>query len=161
MIPIARDRLGIPGGVGIALVVFSLYFYLDVLRPAEGRLARLDAEAASHAAEEKSRAVAMRGAAPPVSRIPEVIKQFYALAEGSGLAVERVAYQFKDRDSTWRLEVTVPLMGSYPAIRGFVGDALALTPTSSLEELSLQRSQATDPGVTAKARFSYLFEASP
>lgn len=160
----ARERFGLPGGVGIALIVFSLYFTLGILLPDETRLERLGAERdrlAAAAPGALGPGPGVLAVAAPVDALPDVLKQLQALADGSGLVVERAAYVLKAYDSTRRLEVSLPLLGSYPAIRSYLRAALALTPAASLDELSLQRTQASASGVTGQVRLSYLFVESP
>lgn len=155
-----RDQLGPPGQIGMVLSVFCLYFYLAILLPAEDRVAQLEALQARRA--ETAASVDGRLArTPPAADIPSVLKRFNGLAEHSGLSIDRVAYTIKDEARTRRLVVTVPAVGSYPGVRVFVRAALALTPTASLDTFSLQRSQATDPTVSAQLGFSFLFKASP
>lgn len=157
---ISRDQLGLPGQLGMVLSVFCLYFYLFTLLPAEDKLAQLEAaqvrllDAAARSSDRLARV-------PPSTGVPDVLKRLNALAENSGLVVDRVAYEFKDGIDTRRLVVTVPAEGNYPAIRLFIRDALALTPTASLDSLSLQRTQAIDPVVSAQVGLSYLFKVSP
>lgn len=156
----ARERFGLPGGVGIALAIFSLYFSFDILQPDETRLERLRAERARLAAVVPSAAApgaAAAAAATPIDKLPDVLKQLQALAGDSGLVVERATYLLKARDATRRLEVSLPLVGGYPAIRGYLRVALTLAPAASLDELSLQRPLASASGVTGQVRLSYLF----
>lgn len=155
-----RDKLGRVGEAGVVLAIACLYFYFALLLPAKDRLALAEAEGARLArAAAGERAPSAK--APPVSAIPELLKRLNGIAADSGLEVGRVTYAIKDSAGSRRLDVSVPVVGDYPAIRYFMRDALALTATATLVDLNLQRGEATDPAVTAQVGLAYRFEARP
>jgi hypothetical protein len=91
---------------------------------------------------------------------PEIVGQLHALAVKHGAGLERVTCLLKLRDGARRLEVTLPLKTRYPALRGFLTDALALAPAAALDGLALQRTHAADVEIDAQIRISYHFASS-
>lgn len=162
------DKLGLPGIAGIGLMLFCLAFYFGSVSPVEAELAGLQSEKASLSAEaatlaEKTAATRTAEAAlrlPPLGAAPELLKQLDSLAQKNGISVERASYQVKNKERQQRLEVSMPLRVSYPALRAYLRDALSLAPSASLDDLSLQRSQASDPAVDVQLRLSYGFSSS-
>lgn len=169
MTGVMLERLGMPGIAGIGLLLFCLPFYFGNVAPAQTELANLENERAQLAATAAGRAAAAHGAAgaretgsaqplPPLADAPEVLKQLNSLAEKYGVVVERASYQMKGKDGQRQLEIGLPLkFGSYPTLRAYLREALALTASASLEELSVQRQQASDAGVEVQLRLSYSF----
>ncbi|MDD5250692.1 MAG: type 4a pilus biogenesis protein PilO [Rhodocyclaceae bacterium] len=160
----ALDRLGLPGVVGAGLLLFCVAFYFGTIAPAQEELANLAAEkaqlAAAQAGAHHARAAPVQ-ALPSFAQAPELLKQLNALAEKHGVVVTRSSYQVKSTDGTRRFEIDMPLKIAYPLLRAYLRDALALSPTASLDDLNLQRAQATDPAVDADVRLSFSFAAVP
>lgn len=166
------EKLGMPGVAGIGLLLFCLPFYFGNIAPLRNELTSLENEKAQLAATAAALADAAHGAdsargagagkgLPHLTAAPELLMQLNSLAEKHGLVVERTSYQFKGKDGSPRLEISMPLKASYPSLRAYLRDALALTTSASLDELTLQRSQASDPAVDAQVRLSYGFAATP
>lgn len=158
------ERLGMPGVAGVGLLLFCLAFQFGSLAPLARELDGLEAEKARLAA-----AVAAGGTGPltvaglplrPFAEAPELLKLLNTLAEKHGVAVERATYAVKGKEGPLRLEVGMPLKVAYPALRAYLREALAL-PAAALEELTLQRSLASDPLLAAQVRLSYGFTRTP
>lgn len=162
----ALERLGRAGVVGIGCLLFSLAFYLGSVVPAQDALNQMLAEtrelaAASARARSPGGAEDGAGAAPAISEAPEVLKRLYGLAEKHRMLVEQVSYGIKTEAGGRRLDVSFPLKLSYPVLRAYLSEALALTATASLDELSLQRASAEEANLDAQLRLSYRFSAVP
>ncbi|OHC71260.1 MAG: hypothetical protein A2045_01940 [Rhodocyclales bacterium GWA2_65_20] len=159
------EKLGLPGIAGLGLLLFCLSFYFGNVAPVRAELASLESEeaqlvataAANRAAAAPAQEAGTGQALPGLIEAPELLRQLNTLANKHGVAVERTAYQIKDKDGPRRLEVSMPLKVGYPALRSYLRDALRLTAAASLDELSLQRSQAGDAAVAAQVRLSYGF----
>jgi hypothetical protein len=162
----ALDKLGAPGIAGVGLLLFCLAFYAGAILPARDEVARLDAERMRLSAAAKGNLgaaapEAARAGLPSLSQAPELLKRIDALAARHGVAVERGSYQLKGREGPRRLEVDLPLKAAYPSLRAFVREALTLSPGAALEEIALQRAQATEPQVDAQVRLSFAFAGTP
>lgn len=162
----AIERLGVPGIIGAGLLLFCVSFYFGATAPARSELADLRAEkdrlvAAAALAGRLRADAAPAQALPPSAEAPELLKRLDALAAKHGVTVARTSYQVKTLDGTRRFEADVPLKAAYPLLRGYLRDVLALSPTASLDDLRLQRSQATDPAIDAEVRLSFGFAATP
>lgn len=151
------ERLGMPGVAGVGLLLFCLAFLAGGVLPLRDELAVLEAERARLAeAGRLAAAPARDGGLPSLDEVPALLKQLNALAEKYGIAVERTSYALRDQADGLRLEVSMPLKLGYPALRAYLRDALAL-PAAALDELILQRSQASDSVLAAQVRLSYGF----
>lgn len=163
---LALEKLGLPGIAGIGLLLFCLFFYFGSVSSAQENLASLETERAQLAATAVT--LAEKAAPPggrgqhlrPISEAPELLKQLNALAEKDGVTIARASYEIKEKEGQQRLQVSMPLRVGYPSLRAYLIDALALSPSASLDELSLQRTQASDAAVEAQVRLSYGFAAS-
>jgi hypothetical protein len=158
-----QERLGLPGLIGAGLMLFCIFFQISVIAPAQATLAALQDKQAERTLMAGTSSVAAGSGAPllPFNEAPAVLTQLNALAEQHGAVIERTAYQLRDGDGVRRLDVSMPVKAAYPALRGFLRDALALKAAASLEELSLQRSLATDPLLQAQVHLAFRFAATP
>ena len=169
---LAQKRLGKPGMVGVGLLVFSLAFYLGGLAPVRAELKNLQGQQAQLLAEsdqDRRQHLEPNLKAPspptlPVSEMPNVLNSLNSLAKKHGVIVERASFQsttLATQDGQHRLEVTLPLRSSYPALRAYLHDALALNPAARLDDLRLNRQQADSPVIQANVRLSYYFAPAP
>lgn len=177
--------IGVAGVTGIGLLLFCLSLFFGHLLPMQNELSRLESEretlAATRAATAAANPVATTVANPaataaaqgptaasaraerpllPLSAAPEQLKQLNALATRHGIVIERATYQMKDQAGQTRLEVSMPLNLSYPVLRAYLRDVLAM-PTAVLEELMLQRGKVSDAMVEAQLRLSFGFASAP
>jgi hypothetical protein len=150
------DRLGMTGVIGIGCLLFSPAFYFGKVAPAEEQLVSLNAERR----QLEAAAGPVRSIIPAIAEAPEVLKRLAALFEKDRLVVENMSYAMRDDAGERRLEISFPLKVSYPLLRTYLRDALALTPTASLDELILQRSRADEANVDAQVRLSFRFSAA-
>lgn len=157
------QKLGLGGVLGCGLLLFCLAFYIGSMVPAEEELASLSGERtrlARDVAQLAAGAASTRDVAPPIA-VADLLKRLNLLAEKHGLTVERSAYQLKGEEGARRLEISMPLRVAYPALRAYLRDALALSPGAALDELSLQRTHAGDPALTAQVRLSFAVATAP
>jgi Tfp pilus assembly protein PilO len=84
-----------------------------------------------------------------------------AAARANDLQLEKGEYRLsQERDfALARYQVTLPLRGSYPQVRGFVNDVLDAVPAAALEDLALKREAADDPMLEARVRFTLFLGA--
>ena len=167
-----QERLGLPGILGIGLLLFCLSFYVGTIAPARTELEQLTSEKTKLIARAAAEAgikngsgtagdTASVGPLPLATAIPQLLKNLNAAAEKHGVTIERASYSSSDKDGRRRLVINLPLQASYPSLRGYLRDALALAPLTSLDELHLQRAQSSIPVVEASVRLSYYFTVAP
>lgn len=161
----ALERLGKPGILGLGVLLFCLSFYLGHVAPAQLEMTRLQRETArltaSYPASEPGNAVLPPRQLPSFATATDSLKAVYALAERHGLKPERGSYQINDKDGRQRLEASLPLQGSYPSLRAFLHEVLALPAAPALDELVLQRQKSSDTVIEANLRLSIYFAESP
>jgi Tfp pilus assembly protein PilO len=164
----ALEKLGLPGVAGLGLLLFSLSFYLGNLLPAQAELAalrhqkvQLQNEAAARAVPGKAGAGGPAHVLPSLAEVPELLKALNEAATRNGVTITRSSYQLKGRGGQQRLEISLPLRTTYPALRAWLKDAQALAAPATLAELSLQRSLAGEPQIEAQVRLAYAFRSGP
>lgn len=157
-----------PGVVGLGLLLFCISFYFGTLAPAGTELASLKNEETQLVAS-STRQTADRNRsdttddlmAPrsllPITEASSVLTNLNAAAEKHGVIAEHASYSSTNSNGRIRLEVNLPLQASYPALRIYLREALALSPATSLDELHLQRPQSSSPVIEANVRLSYYF----
>lgn len=161
------DRLGMPGVLGIGLLLFALSFQLGGIEPAATALAHTRDEVARWQARlQPDVAPAAAAAARPaplasLAAFPERMRALARLAAQHGIALDRASYRLRDEAGERRVEVTLPLAVDYPGLRRFLGELLAQEGAAALDELSLQRPRADEPRVEAIVRLSYPLAAAP
>lgn len=155
------DRLGRPGIAGIGLLLFCLSYYSGSVAPGADELARLESEKAQLAAEGRAAPAAAEPAAgqalPGFTSATASLKALAAIAQQHGLSIEQATYQLNDKEGQRRLEVSLPLKTTYPTLRGYLRDVLALPAAPVLDELTVQRQQAGEPQVDVSLRLSFYF----
>jgi hypothetical protein len=106
-------------------------------------------------------AEAFRARFPATADNPKRAAQLLALGQRHGLALQRAdfGYSVEPALGIGRYRVALPISGSYRALRGFVGDALAADPALLLESLTVQRPDTRAPTVEAQLQFVMLSRA--
>ena len=166
--------LGMPGVIGITLLVFSLTYVVSALWPA-----RLELEARrEQAAGERERAVsekagivdatptgqlrAFYGFLPPQAAATEWLQRIYAAAEKEQIILLRGEYGLvlEPETGVTRYRILFPVKGSYSQIRSFVSDALEAVPSLALDDINFERQKISEGIVDAKLRMTlYLRKA--
>lgn len=165
------DTLGTAGVLGLGVLLFCVPFYLTAVAPAER-----EREAQRGAAERlKSRSPyqtvsTANGSAelwrfqslfPPLERLTDELENVYALARSARLDLQQGEYRLEARGpglATYR--VTVPVRGTYPQIREFVGAVLEAMPIASLDALRFERKKVAEAQLEAQVRLTIHFRAS-
>jgi hypothetical protein len=161
------ERLGRTGIAGIALVAFALTFYFSAVAPLQAERDGLLEEASR--AEQRPRAdgPAEKGTPaeqlatfyaflPPMQSSPDWLGKIHAAARSKGLALRSGEYRLeRAADQRFaRYQITLPVVGSYAQIRGFVGQVLADVPAAALEDITLRRESASSPSLEARIRLT-------
>lgn len=164
------QTLGIPGLLGVGLLLFCASYYFSTIAPMQTQLVSLRNEAqrlaTTHRVSTPSSipvAIAESNASTsgikPVSDPIEIIRRLNATAEASAVTVDRASYTISEQDGLRRIEVSLPAKGAYLAIRGYLHEAMAIGGNAQLDSLVLQRSRATDTVLDANLKLS--FELDP
>ncbi len=90
-------------------------------------------------------------------RLTDSLAKVYAVARSLGLEMKRADYRLNSQPGRKldRYQMTVPIQGSYTAIRAFVTAVLRAQPTMALEQVQFQRKDIGDPIVDAQVSFTF------
>jgi Tfp pilus assembly protein PilO len=93
---------------------------------------------------------------PGAQSRPTRLSQLFSLAEKHGLAWKRGEFSHAPVDALAlsRYQVSLPVSGSYDAIRAFVADALSQDGMLSLDEWRMRRPDAASTQLQAELRFT-------
>lgn len=160
--------LGATGVVGIGVLVFCLPFYFSAVRPAEQELVAQRSLAERLRARTPFQPVAADGRAeelrrfyslfPPLEKLPDTLEQIYALARSAKLELLQGEYRLERPPVGLAFyRITLPLRGTYPQIRQFVGATLKSMPVASLEGLRFERKRVGDTRLEAQIRLTVYF----
>lgn len=90
-------------------------------------------------------------------RLTDSLAKVYAIARSLGLEMKRADYRLNSQPGRRldRYQMTVPIQGSYTAIRAFVTAVLRAQPTMALEQVQFQRKDIGEPIVDAQISFTF------
>lgn len=163
-----RLRLGLAGLAGLVVAAGGLAVYLFATLPAERRaqsnaekLAQLRAQPMLPSPAELPRAtddavlVEFYSQFPAMHDLPDLLKTLHKLAQKYEISLERGDFKFgnAEGDKLLGYEITLPVVCSYPHLRGFIDEAARKLPTLGLSEISLKREAADDGMVQARLGF--------
>jgi Tfp pilus assembly protein PilO len=170
------EGLGWPGVAGIAVAVFAAAMWLSAVVPARDERDLLELEA--NKLERRSRGAANEAKRPPTA--PEQLATFYAFFPGAastpdwlgkihaaagakGLQLASGEYKVTKSGSSRlaRYQITLPVQGTYPQIRGFIGAVLQEVPAAVVEEVSLKRESVESARLDARIRITLYMSAPP
>jgi Tfp pilus assembly protein PilO len=158
-------QLGWPGMVGLGLAVFVGAFYFSTLLPLQAQLEELQKQnvkerlhgAAKTRESEYSNAPrdtlsAFYGYFPQPTALPDLLDKVFAAAKAQGLELKHGEYRaVNDKVSGMtQFQISLPVRGSYPQIRGFVDRTLSDVPTLSLQGIQFDRQKVGETAVDAK-----------
>ena len=163
--------LGPPGIAAAGVLLFCGAFALGALLPAERELTALRSALASRTALAADRAAAnaqrgdgygrFYGLFPPLDKLPDELEQLYQLARAAQLDVRQASYRLEDRGGHLAAyRITLPLRGSYPRIRHFIGSALQAMPTLAIDALRFERKRSDDVEIDAELRLTAYFRTA-
>lgn len=166
------NRLGWPGVIAIALLFFSLSFYLSALRPMHQQLAELsqrtsdstDAAPAIQPPPAKSPQVEIQlqefyRSFPAQTALPDQLDQIYRAAKAHGILLEKGDYQASPEKQAGmtRYQVTLPVTGSYPKLRQFIRALIRDVPGMAIDSIRLERERIGEPQISAELRLTLYF----
>jgi hypothetical protein len=156
-------RLGAAGILGLGLLLACAGFYVSGLEPAQKQLAaqralleRLHARAPLQTVAASGRADELRrfyGLFPSTAELAAELERLYRLGRGAGLELAQGEYRLEHRPvGAWAYRVTLPVRGSYPQLREFLGALLKDMPVASLDSVRFERKKVADSQLEAQLR---------
>jgi len=160
--------LGAAGVLGIGVLLFCAPFYLEAVRPIERELQgqhaaaeRLRSRGTYRPVSGDARAEELRrfyALFPPLDQLPAQLERIYGLARGAKLELLQAEYRLERRGSGLvPYRITLPLRGTYPQVRDFIGTTLQSVPNASIDALRFERKQAGDSQLDAQVRLTVYF----
>jgi hypothetical protein len=158
------QRLGVPGVLGLSLMLFNFSFYLGSIAPDQEGLAILKQQRSALLEDSPSARGRVADAAssapsilrpPSLNQIPELLRSVFSLAAQHGVVIDRATYSLSEKDGPPRIELDLPLQASYPILRSFLADVDRLKPAPAIDELTIKRRQASDAMIDATLRLSW------
>jgi len=161
--------LGLPGILGLGLLVFVAAFSFSTLRSEQMRLDNLRQQAAKAREQRAAQADAPAGPITPADRLaafygffpqpaalPDLLQKVFVAAKGQGLQLEHGEYRVlaDNAGGLTQFQVTLPLHGSYPQIRKFLDEAMAQIPALSLDSIQFDRQKVGDATVDANVKLA-------
>ena len=159
----ALRRLGTAGVLGIGLLLACAGFYVSALAPLEQEAAaqRLALErlktrtphrpVSSGGREEDLRR--FQALFPSASELTDEVERLHRLARRAGLDLAQGEYRLERRvNGLWAYRVTLPVRGSYPQFRDFIGAVLKEMPIASIDALRFERKRAAETQLEAQVR---------
>ncbi len=163
------DRLGLPGVVGVALLVGSVGFYAGTVRPlleqtqdAPGVvLPTIRTVGPTPADASSDRLRAFTASFPDETEVARLLAQLYALGESSGVRLAHGEYRFTEADALGLVQyrLVLPVGGSYPQVRRFVGAVLESVPAAAITQVALQRERVGAGQIEARIELTLHLRA--
>jgi len=90
------------------------------------------------------------------------LKTLYRVANEHHIAMPQGEYRLlPSRDTTLRqYQITLPIQGSYPAVRRFVGAVLQQVPVAALDQVTFERRNVGDVNVQARVQITLFLPAT-
>jgi hypothetical protein len=161
----ALRRLGAAGILGIGLALACAGFYVSALAPLEQEAAaqrlaleRLKARTPHRPVSSGGREEDLRrfqGLFPSASELTGEVETLHRLARRAGLDLAQGEYRLERRATgLWAYRVTLPVRGSYPQFRDFLGAVLKDMPIASIDALRFERKRAAETQLEAQVRIT-------
>jgi hypothetical protein len=162
------QALGSAGVLGVGVLIFCVPFYFSAVRPAELELQaqrsvaeRLRTRTPFQPVSSEGRAEELRrfyGLFPTLEKLPDELERVYALARAAKLELLQGEYRLERPPFGIAFyRITLPIRGTYPQIRQFVGATLKTMPIASLDGLRFERKKAGDTQLEAQVRLTIYF----
>lgn len=164
-------RVGWPALVGLGLLLFALSFHFSGIAPAQEKRAALEADLARlqarmHQPEQEdvaahARQVAMAALFRPLAEREDLIQQIHDVAELRGIELNNVEYKLllDPNLPLARMQMIMPVKGSYTALRTWLADVMNGMPCAALEEFNLHRDNSQMATVEGQVRLTLYLDA--
>lgn len=153
------QALGPAGVAGLGVLFFCGPFYFSALAPARAELARRSVPAPAKTPAQRGfegeDLKAFYSRFPSVERLAGELDTLYAHAKVANVQLLQGEYRMDSGGGALAAyHVTLPVRGSYPQVRQFVGRVLKDMPTTSLDGLRFERKKAADAQLEAQVRLT-------
>jgi hypothetical protein len=166
-----RRRLGVVGVLGllIGLAAVALAAWIPLgMRDSEALAARVAAAAVAPAAparvrlNEGQQLTRFTEAFPTLSQNAEDLSRMFALAQKNSLKLPKGDYQLSSVPGSpfMTYTVTFPVKESYQLLKRYTSEVLSELPHASMDELRLERSDASARELDARIRFTLTYKGS-
>lgn len=172
----ALRRTGQRGLVGLALLATTAVFLVSTYRPTVDEVHSLRADLAQ--AQARTLAAGHRDRVDDTAKddprrlleslpiradVPKTLGTIIAQAEAAGLSLDTGKYDVTATrtGAVTRTNVTLPVTGPYPVVRGFMDHVLEAVPSAAITELSIERKSIADGVVEANIRLTLYTRGSP
>jgi len=153
-------------GALLAVLAVALYFYS--VKPLESRLLAVEQRwrnvqdrtngrpKLAVPAQPKVQLADFYGRLPEVKQAPEIASRLHLYASNAGLTLERGEYRPQpDASGKFiRYQIVLPVNGSYPQVRRFLGEVMRDLPGLALDGISFRREAPGSPQLQAELRFT-------
>lgn len=165
-----QRHLGLPAATALAALLaaaWAQWHWQPALRAehltVQQRSARIELPRITDGADAERESLRWIEALPGTERRGEQVRTLIDAAARSGVTLERADYAVQQDLALpiSRLAVTVPVVGSYAAVRRFVAIVLNELPNAALESLQLERSDARASQLRTTARLVLLYRSEP
>jgi hypothetical protein len=166
----AVRRLGLPGAIGAALIAVAVGYAVVAVLPArdeaarlavqaeraEARVARIRSGAEAPPEPAAQRLDAFHRSLPEQALATEAIDRIFAAAEAERLSLSRGEYALviDPEPGLARYQILLPVRGTYPQLRRFLGAALDAVPALGLEDIDFQRKQIGETELEGRIRMT-------
>ena len=158
-------RLGAAGVLGVGVLLACAGLWISGLQPLEDELAkrRIASErllvrtpwqpvSGGGRAEELRRFHALF---PGSDRLTDEVERLHRLARGAGLELAQGEYRLERRPAgLWAYRIALPVAGTYPQLRDFIGAVLKGMPGASIDALRFERKRAAETQLEAQVRMT-------
>lgn len=165
--PFLLDRLGLPGMLGVVLLLAALAGQFVVVRLIDGQSRVLAAQVSAAAragasGKDRRSGLAASGRIEPADKVPDNIAALFAAAGAAGLTLHNGSYHlvYAKDSGLGQYQVVLPIEGAYPAVRDFLDKALA-QPALALDSLKLSRDSVEDDTLKAEVHVTLFLERKP
>ena len=163
------QRLGACGVLGIGVLIACAAFYASALAPLQDALAAQRAALARLRARTPYQPVATDAQAetkrealyrfyslfPPAEALTGEVERLHRLALRAGLDLAQGEYRLERRSAgLWAYRATLPVRGTYPALREFTAAVITDMPIASIETLRFERKAAAQTELEAQLRIT-------
>lgn len=161
-------RMGLAGILGIGVLLGSAGFWASAVKPLADEVAaqrsalerlqnRTLYQPASMGREDRREADLARFYAlfPPTDKLADEVARIHRLGRAAGLDLEQGEYRLERRGTgLWAYRINLPVRGTYPQLRDFLGALLRDVPVASVEALRFERKRAADAQLDAQVRLT-------
>ena len=163
--------LGVPGVIGLGLIVFCVALYDSTIYESKQQLTEKEAKLSQFQKTSTHRSASPSAMGPlsdfyeffpASSSLPQWLEKAYALAATEGLDTPQGEYRMIEnpQQRIVAYQVVLPMRGTYPQLRRFVATTLNELPFVSLDDLRFERQRSEDAAVDAQVRLTFYLRAN-